>query len=98
MNTHELKIAPEHFVGVVDQSKKAEFRVNDRNFQYRDLLRLREWDNGDYTGREIYVTVTDVTDVTKYINRANADTHNGNNFVMLSFNILPGTLCNKVYV
>ncbi|QIG62032.1 hypothetical protein [Citrobacter phage IME-JL8] len=95
---HDLKIEPVHFFGVQMGGKKAEFRLNDRDFQEGDVLRLREWHCGDYTGREVSVLIADVTDVTKYINRANADTHNGNNFVMLSFNILPGTLCNKVYV
>lgn len=95
---HELKIAPEHFTGVIDGSKKAEFRLNDRDFQCGDTIRLREWERGDFTGREVYVIVTDCTDVTQYINRANADTHNGNNFVMLSFSIIPGSACVKRYL
>lgn len=97
--THDLKIAPKHFAAVADGSKKAEFRVNDRDFQWRDLLRLREWEDGDYTGREVYVTVTDVTDVTNYINSSTASRYvKGSNFVILSISIIPGTLCRAPYL
>lgn len=99
MKRHDLKIEPVHFFSVQMGGKKAEFRLNDRDFQEGDVLRLREWHCGDYTGREVSVLITDVTDVTKYIGRGHDDmTEDDPGYVMLSFNILPGTLCNKVYV
>lgn len=30
---HKLKISPVHFIGVMNGTKTAEFRVNDRNFR-----------------------------------------------------------------
>lgn len=95
---HELKIAPEHFTGVIDGSKKAEFRLNDRDFQCGDAIRLREWDQGDFTGREVHVVVTDCTDVTQYINATSERYVRGKRFVMLSFSIIPGSACVKRYL
>lgn len=66
---HKLKIAPVHFIGVMNGTKTAEFRVNDRNFQLGDILELREFDRGEFTGWEVHAMVSDVTDVTPYINR-----------------------------
>lgn len=97
-NLHELKIFPRHFYGVKMGQKKAEFRVDDRGFKTGDTLRLREWHEGDFTGREISVVVTDVTDVTEFINRANAELYNGNRFVMLSFFTVKASLCDIPYI
>ncbi|AWD92214.1 RNA-binding protein [Escherichia phage vB_EcoS_IME347] len=97
-NLHELKIFPRHFYGVKMGQKKAEFRVDDRGFKTGDTLRLREWHEGDFTGREISVVVTDVTDVTEFINRANAELYNGNRFVMLSFFVVHASLCDIPYI
>ena len=55
---HELKIAPEYFEKVLSKEKTFEFRYNDRNYQVRDILKLKEYDNGQYTGREISVQIT----------------------------------------
>ena len=95
---HELKIAPEHFAGVIDGSKKAEFRVNDRNFKCADVMRLREWERGDYTGREVSVMVTDCTDVTQYINGESERCVRGKRFAMLSFDIIHGSICKARYL
>lgn len=96
---HELKIAPEHFAGVIDGSKKAEFRVNDRNFQCADVMRLREWERDGYTGREVSVVVTDCTDVTQYIMRGHDDmTPDNLGYVMLSFDIIHGSICKARYL
>jgi hypothetical protein len=41
---HELKIAPEHFKAVQPEEKRAEFRINDRDYACGDVLRLHEWE------------------------------------------------------
>ncbi|AWD90871.1 RNA-binding protein [Enterobacteria phage vB_EcoS_IME18] len=71
--THKLKIAPVHFIGVMNGTKTAEFRVNDRNFQVGDILELREFERDEFTGWEVHARVSDVTDVTPYINRGYDD-------------------------
>ena len=55
---HELKIAPKYFEKVLSKEKTFEFRYNDRNYQVDDILKLKEYDNGQYTGREISVQIT----------------------------------------
>ncbi|WP_239505037.1 DUF3850 domain-containing protein [Serratia marcescens] len=40
MKKHDLKILPEHFAAVVGGEKKAEFRINDRDYAVGDLLCL----------------------------------------------------------
>ena len=55
---HELKIAPEYFEKVLSKKKTFEFRYNDRNYQVGDILKLKEYHNGDYTGRETSVQIT----------------------------------------
>ena len=53
--THELKIHPEYFRNVLFGLKKVEIRKNDRNYQERDLLELKEYDpeSQTYTGNQI---------------------------------------------
>jgi len=50
---HELKILPEYYDPVVLNHKTFEIRKNDRNYQVGDVLLLREWKSGKYTGREV---------------------------------------------
>jgi len=50
---HDLKICPKYFDDVKRNKKQFEIRKDDRNYQVGDLITLREWDNGQYTGREI---------------------------------------------
>ena len=50
---HMLKIKPEYYDAVLSGDKKFEIRYNDRDFHVGDILRLKEWDGEDYTGREI---------------------------------------------
>lgn len=61
--THQLKILPEYFQAVIDGRKKAELRTNDRDFNVGDYLLLAEWESGaaEYTGREIRVEISDIT-------------------------------------
>lgn len=63
MKTHDLKIAPEHFHPVHSGKKTAELRKNDRGYQVGDLLHLREFSDGEYTGSVVMREVTCVTPV-----------------------------------
>jgi len=70
MRVHQLKTWPEPFQAVLDGRKRHEYRVDDREFEVGDHLRLVEWnpgltDDGEldagvrgYTGRETMVVVT----------------------------------------
>lgn len=78
---HKLKIAPVHFIGVMNGTKTAEFRINDRNFQLGDILELCEFERGEFTGWEVHARVSDVTDVTPYIYKQECDF---TQYVMLS--------------
>lgn len=59
---HELKILPEYFEAVVSGDKRFEIRKNDRNYQKGDILRLNEYQDGQYTGRFHVVEITYITD------------------------------------
>ncbi|WP_267900674.1 DUF3850 domain-containing protein [Erwinia psidii] len=48
-----------YFNAVVSGDKKAELRVNDRDFKCGDFLLLREWD-GVYKGSKLLVKVTHI--------------------------------------
>jgi Domain of unknown function (DUF3850) len=61
--THELKCWPEFFEALLDGSKTAEVRVNDRDFHVGDTLLLREWypsPHEVYTGRATKRLVADM--------------------------------------
>lgn len=58
MVVHDLKIEPKYFESVINGIKIFELRKNDRNFQVNDLVRLREFSNGEYTGRVIEKSIT----------------------------------------
>ena len=57
---HELKVWPEYFVAIWDGQKAFDLRKDDRGFQVRDRLRLREYvvKEDQYTGREIMAGVS----------------------------------------
>lgn len=59
---HNLKILPIYFTEVVSKRKTFEIRKNDRDFCVGDMVRLKEWEKGDYTGREVTAQVTYLTD------------------------------------
>ena len=48
---HDLKILPQYFEAVIKGRKKFELRKNDRDFKVGDIFVLREWKDGEYTGR-----------------------------------------------
>jgi hypothetical protein len=51
---HDVKIHPEHFEDVLAGRKRAELRLNDRDYKVDDHLTLMEWDEDRqyYTGRK----------------------------------------------
>ncbi len=53
MNLHELKIDPKYYVAVLAGEKRFELRKDDRNYEVGDLLVLKEFKDGEYTGRTI---------------------------------------------
>lgn len=56
--THELKIMPKWFDDVISGKKKFEIRKADRDYRVGDLLCLREFEDGKYTGRECYANIS----------------------------------------
>ncbi len=52
MKDHELKILPQYFWEVWNSLKNFELRKDDRDYKVGDNLRLLEFNNGNYTGRE----------------------------------------------
>ena len=64
--THELKILPIHFEGVLSALKKSELRRGDRDYEDDDLLILREFNKGKYTGRVLTKSVCHITDLKGY--------------------------------
>lgn len=75
MSTHELKCWPEFFKAIVAGVKTFEVRRDDRFFKVCDRLVLREFcpdlnvpqsrEGGVYTGQEITVEVTYITNFTQ---------------------------------
>jgi len=55
---HELKIPPQYFEEVWNETKTFELREDDRNYKVGDTLRLLEFDYGTYTGRECNRTIS----------------------------------------
>jgi ASC-1-like (ASCH) protein len=62
--THELKCHVEYFDAIEDGRKTFEIRRNDRGFAVGDFLLLRAYDPiaDDYTGLDLVVGVTYITD------------------------------------
>lgn len=59
---HELKTLPEYFEAVVSGNKCFEIRKNDRNYKKGDILRLNEYQDGQYTGDVHVAEITYITD------------------------------------
>ena len=77
MVEHKLKIKSEHFSAVINKTKTAEIRYNDRNYQVDDILILNEIDEkGVFTGKNCSVIVTHVLEDNQYLQTG---------YVMLSF-------------
>ncbi|MCS2075594.1 DUF3850 domain-containing protein [Escherichia coli] len=73
---HSLKIGPMFFADVLSGHKKAELRINDRDFKRGDFLLLREWE-GEYTGNKLIVKITHILPIDNLISGCG-------NWVMLS--------------
>lgn len=50
--THEIKILPQYFEDVITGKKGFEVRKNDRNYKVNDIVILKEYYRGKFTGRE----------------------------------------------
>ena len=55
---HEKKTLPEYFWRIISDDKMFEFRKNDCNYKEGDYLILKEWDNGKFTGYEVFTKIT----------------------------------------
>ncbi|QYC51754.1 putative activating signal cointegrator protein [Proteus phage vB_PmiS_PM-CJR] len=70
---HRIKIYPLYFRQVCSGMKKAELRINDRNYQIGELVIMKEYDpdTKSYTGNFVTVEITMVNDVSDFTNIAN---------------------------
>lgn len=59
---HELNILPEYYSAVVLGKKRFEIRKKDRVYKIGDIIRLREYEDGKYTGNVYVVEITYITD------------------------------------
>lgn len=59
---HQLKILPQYFQAVTVGDKSFEIRKNDRNYKVGDNIVLSEYEEGQYTGRNILAKITYITD------------------------------------
>lgn len=57
MKVHNLKIKPQYFWNIVCDIKTFEVRKNDRNFEVGDIITLREFENGKFTGKSINIEI-----------------------------------------
>lgn len=55
---HDLKILPPYFEHVKKGEKTFELRFDDRDYCANDILLLREWSDGKYTGRSLTAKIT----------------------------------------
>ncbi|TFJ75461.1 hypothetical protein CKN94_07410 [Carnobacterium maltaromaticum] len=58
---HELKIAPCYYEEVITYRKMFEIRKNDRDFQVGDRVLLKEYVNGEYTGKSVIFKIAYLT-------------------------------------
>ena len=59
---HKLKIEPKYFNAVKRGVKSFEIRKNDRGFEVGDQFILQQYENGEYTGAEVWGYICYVTD------------------------------------
>lgn len=57
---HNVKILPEYYRLIVAGLKTFESRIDDRDYQAGDTLRLNEWNGSLFTGRSVKCLITDV--------------------------------------
>ena len=66
MKHHYLKILPDYYDHVKSGDKTFEVRFNDRDYQVNDVLHLQEFNNGEYTGRELVKVVSYILNNSDY--------------------------------
>ena len=87
MNEYKLKIKSEYYVDVINGTKTAEIRYNDRNYQVGDILILNEIDSlGNFTGNSCQVVVTHILDDAEYLR---------DGYVMLSIGVMSRFVLNE---
>ena len=59
---HQLKILPQYFQDVTVGDKTFEIRKNNRDYKVGDNIVLSEYEDGQYTGRNILAIITYITD------------------------------------
>lgn len=57
---HKLKTVNPHYQAVQDGRKTFEIRFNDRDYRVGDFLHLCEWDEGRFTGRNVWRRVSHI--------------------------------------
>lgn len=63
---HDLKILPKYFMAVEAGKKTFEIRYNDRGYKVGDILYLKEFCGGEYTGRMLVKEVCYIVDDPEY--------------------------------
>lgn len=63
---HALKIMPKYYRAIESGNKTFEVRKNDRDFQVYDMLELKEFFGGEYSGRYILAEITYMLDDPEY--------------------------------
>ena len=56
--TIEKKVLPEYFQAVKSHKKTFELRRDDSDYQVGDILKLREWDGEEYTGKVLFCQIS----------------------------------------
>ena len=57
---HTLKIEQRWYQAVIDEKKKAEFRINDRDYQVGDLIHFTDVNGEEYDGMFNLFTITHI--------------------------------------
>ena len=63
---HSVKILPTYFEAIISGDKTFEIRYNDRDYKVGELLCLKEFCDGDYTGRETVREICYIIDDSAY--------------------------------
>ena len=60
--SHELKIDAQHLYDIHTGDKTFEIRINDRDFQLYQYIRLKQIIGGDFTGKSLIVKIVYISD------------------------------------
>ena len=77
MKLHVLKIERSYYIEVMGLNKKAELRINDRNFKLGDIVHFTDTDGEEYEGTFSLFKITHILEVSEVTNLPTA-------YVMLS--------------